>query len=367
VSSNWNRIVKVRAKSSGRIAVVCWTILNAFSLHAQTEFQKRFNAALSSNADSCAACHSTPGPGGSSRMTVTRIQFSEKAGAYGSSTLLHASDQTKSSPTGAVRGERVTVSLMGDGYVEALDEKSIQAALAAQQIGSNGKISGIVVQVPALESPGSKNAIGRFGWKAQHSSLASACADSMMNELGVPNRLYPANTTPRREDDAALEKIVAYVRSLPPPERDHDLANTEDAVKGEQMFGRIGCALCHAPNLRTLPTGTAIDGGTYRVPEQIGGKEIHPYSDFLLHDVGSGDGILQAATPELVDPNTANRFRTAPLWGLRYRIWLMHDGKAVTLHQAIMRHAGEATDVITKYERLTPQERHQLDQFLNSL
>ena len=208
-------------------------------------------------------------------MTVTRIHSSEKAGTYGSSTLLHASDQTKSAPAGVARGERVTVSLMGDGYVEALDEKSIQAALEAQQIGSNGRISGIVVQVPALESPGSKNAIGKFGWKAQHSSLASACADSMMNELGAPNRLYPSNTTPRSEDDAALEKIVVYVRSLPLPERDHDLASTEDAVKGEETFGRIGCALCHAPTLRTLPAGRAIDGGTYRVPEQIGGKEIH--------------------------------------------------------------------------------------------
>jgi CxxC motif-containing protein (DUF1111 family) len=119
--------------------------------------------------------------------------------------------------------------------------------------------------------------------------------------------------------------------------------------------------------MKTLPAGTPINGGTYRVPKQLGNREFYPYSDFLLHDVGTGDGVLEAGTQEFVDPSTANRFRTPPLWGLRFRHWLMHDGKAVTPHQAIMRHAGEASDVVASYEKLTPKERYQLEQFLNSL
>jgi CxxC motif-containing protein (DUF1111 family) len=94
---------------------------------------------------------------------------------------------------------------------------------------------------------------------------------------------------------------------------------------------------------------------------------IHPYSDFLLHDVGTGDGIPQAAKPEYLDQSTADKFRTPPLWGLRFRSWMMHDGNSVTYHQAIMRHRGEATKVRERYEALSPVEKQQLRAFLNSL
>ncbi|MBZ5574520.1 MAG: hypothetical protein LAO09_21905 [Acidobacteriia bacterium] len=103
------------------------------------------------------------------------------------------------------------------------------------------------------------------------------------------------------------------------------------------------------------------------VPDFIGGKTIHPYSDFLLDDIGTGDNIPQAAKPEYLDPSTANKFRTAPLWGLRFRSWMMHDGKSVTYHQAIERHAGEAVKARDRYEHLTPVQKGQLQAFLNSL
>jgi len=345
--------------------IVCG-LLFARPVSAQTDFQHRFKSAFPSNADSCASCHSLPELGGSSKVMVTRVQLAA-AGPPSNSLVLHLSRQSEAATGDSTRGERLTLSLIGDGYIEAIDEGDIRAAQKQQHLASNGRIAGTIVRAPVLESRRSETAIGKFGWKGQHSSLASACADSMLNELGVPNRLYPAQGTVRNDDDLALTRIVAFVRLLPPPERDRDLAGTEDAVRGEKIFSQIGCSLCHVPTMTTLPSGTAINGGTYRIPEQVGNKEIHPYSDFLLHDVGTGDGILQAATSQFIDPATANRFRTPPLWGLRYRVWLMHDGKAVTLHQAIMRHAGEASDVVAKYEKLTPKERHELDQFLNSL
>jgi hypothetical protein len=123
----------------------------------------------------------------------------------------------------------------------------------------------------------------------------------------------------------------------------------------------------HVPTYRTLPPGTRINGGTYKVPKFIGSTIIHPYSDFLLHHVGTGDGIPQAAKPEYLDQATANKFRTALLWGRRFRYGLMRDAHSPGSDAAITRHGGEATTVRDRYEHLTPKEKQQLQSFLNSL
>jgi CxxC motif-containing protein (DUF1111 family) len=89
---------------------------------------------------------------------------------------------------------------------------------------------------------------------------------------------------------------------------------------------------------------------------------IHPYSDFLLHNVGTGDGIVQNGGPE-----TANRMRTPPLWGLRTKGRLMHDLMSMTRNEAIVRHGGEAGAVVNNYRRLNISQKNQLIAFLNSL
>jgi CxxC motif-containing protein (DUF1111 family) len=129
----------------------------------------------------------------------------------------------------------------------------------------------------------------------------------------------------------------------------------------------IGCAICHVATCKTLPAGTRINGGTYKVPKFIGNTVIHPYSDFLLHDVGTGDGIRQAAKPQYLDQSTANKFRSPRLWSLRFRYGLMYDGNSTGSQQAIMRHDGEAPTVRQRYESLTPNEKQQLLVFLSSL
>jgi CxxC motif-containing protein (DUF1111 family) len=113
----------------------------------------------------------------------------------------------------------------------------------------------------------------------------------------------------------------------------------------------------------TAPTGTVLLGSQYTVPAAIGGKVFHPYSDFLLHDVGTGDGIVQQAD----HPETASKLRTMPLWGLRTRPQLMHDGLSPTYEHAILRHRGEALDVIRRYWVLTNQQKQFLFTFLRSL
>src|SRR5262249_50568402 len=143
-----------------------------------------------------------------------------------------------------------------------------------------------------------------------------------------------------------------------------------------------GCAICHVPSLATSPAGTKINGGTYAIPAALGSVTAYPYGDFLMHNVGTGDGILQA-TPEhygrqvfremasyMAKQNfeeSRNRIRTAPLWGVRLRPRLMHDGESLTLDEAILRHRGEASDVTKKFEKLSRADREALLDFLKSL
>jgi CxxC motif-containing protein (DUF1111 family) len=119
------------------------------------------------------------------------------------------------------------------------------------------------------------------------------------------------------------------------------------------------------PAIATAPPGTAINGGEFVVPDALGDKLIHPYSDFLLHDIGSGDGIPVLPGPE--HAATARQLRTAPLWGLRTRNRLMHDGLSFTREDAIARHRGQATAARIRFERLAPEQQRQLLAFLDSL
>ena len=140
---------------------------------------------------------------------------------------------------------------------------------------------------------------------------------------------------------------------------------TRDVLAGEVLFERIGCATCHVPSLTTAPAGTVINGGAVRVPPALGNEVIHPYSDFLSHDIGSGDGIPILPTPEFAA--TTNRMRTAPLWALRTRNRLMHDGLAFTKEEAIQRHRAQANPTRLRFNALSATQKQQLMRFLESL
>ena len=117
--------------------------------------------------------------------------------------------------------------------------------------------------------------------------------------------------------------------------------------------------------MMTVPPGTVINGGEFIVPHALGNKIIHPFSDFLLHDIGTGDGIPFLPTPEF--ENTARQIKTAPLWALRTRNRLMHDGLSSTKEEAIQRHTNQAADVKRRFNALTRSERDQIMAFLDSL
>jgi CxxC motif-containing protein (DUF1111 family) len=137
---------------------------------------------------------------------------------------------------------------------------------------------------------------------------------------------------------------------------------TPDAQAGAQLFHSVGCTMCHIPTIVTAPAGTVINGGTFTVPPELGNKIIHPFGDFLLHDIGTGDGIVQNG-----GQSTMNKLRTPPLWGVRTRTRLMHDGESRTFNGAINRHQGEALPVWNNFQALSPSEKSQLLTFLRSL
>jgi len=140
------------------------------------------------------------------------------------------------------------------------------------------------------------------------------------------------------------------------------LAATPDAQAGQQIFNSIGCAICHVTSITTAPAGTRINGGAFTVPAALGNKIIHPFGDFLLHNVGTGDDIVQNGGQA-----SADFMRTPPLWGVRTRDRLMHDGESLTRNDAILRHAGEANFVINNYFNLSTNQKNQLITFINSL
>jgi CxxC motif-containing protein (DUF1111 family) len=244
----------------------------------------------------------------------------------------------------------------------------------SQPFQSGGRIAGQIIQVPVSEA-GNALRVGRFGWKNQHASLVSFSADAYLNEMGITSPLQPTENTsngtsisvfdivPDPEDDGEDVEIFArFMRATKAPARDSVRAATVEAQAGASIFNQIGCSVCHVSSITTAPAGTIINGGAFVVPTSLGNKIIHPFGDFLLHDIGTGDGIVQNG-----GPSTRNKVRTAPLWGLRTRSRLMHDGLSVTNTDAILRHGGEATFVTNNFRILSVRNRGWLLTFLDSL
>jgi CxxC motif-containing protein (DUF1111 family) len=344
------------------------------------------------NGRSCAECHQNPVSGGASQFTELRVGHLDANGIFVNPTVLINDGANSISGrsiindrsvlpaaqehvpfTENIRTLRAALNTLGDGFVEAIDDSTLLAIAQRQPELSDGRIHGLANEVPVLEAPG-QNRIGRFGWKDQHSSLLSFIGDAYFNEMGITNRLRPHDTTtigkitPDPEDTpdnlglADIDHFAQFVRGTKVPPRDTTLAATRDAIAGAALFAKIGCATCHVSSIVTAPAGTVINGGTFSVPDALGNKIIHPYGDFLLHDVGTGDGIVQNPPQD-----TANKMRTAALWGLRMRPRFMHDLASLTLGDAIERHRGEAEDVEKHFDRLSREEKEQIFTFLKSL
>ena len=308
----------------------------------QSKFEQDHDAATGLgpvfNARACADCHQNPVSGGSSQFTEVRAGHLDVNGNFAAATVpindganiianrsiindraLIPQAQEHIPDTENIRALRAALNTLGDGFVEAIDDKTLQAIAQRQIDVTWGRIHGEAVEVPVLEAPGQAR-IGRFGWKDQHSSLLSFIGDAYLNEMGVTNRLRPKDVTtvgkitsdPEDVPDnlglADIDHFAQFIRGTKAPPRDVALAATAASQAGERLFDRIGCSTCHVSTIVTAPAGTVINGGAFAVPDALGNKIIHPYGDFLLHDIGTGDGIVQNPPQD-----TANKLRTVPL------------------------------------------------------
>jgi CxxC motif-containing protein (DUF1111 family) len=371
------------------------------------------------NAQSCRECHQNPVSGGPSQVLELRVGHKGRDGTFqnpeipinGGSVIIKGRtlvNQRAICPNAAfpttdiqervpdsenIRTFRISVNLLGDGFVEAVDDSTLIEISRKQCHKDHGRICGLVLNVPIVESPGVTR-VGRFGWKNQHASLLSFSGDAYLNEMGITNALFPDEVTdlcntvaepndkPGADGLADIDHFARFMRATKAPARDARQTATAAAKKGETLFASVGCDVCHVPTLTTAAPGTVVNGGKFTIPDALGNKAFHPYSDFLLHDVGTGDGIgiameehygkhmyqikWQGLSLESYR-STANRLRTAPLWGVRTHPMLMHDGASLTFHDAIIRHRGEAHEVTERFERLSQADQQAIIEFLKSL
>lgn len=345
------------------------------------------------NSDSCVSCHHIPVTGGGSQTRALRAGYFDgtnfidpPGGSLIDSRAIDPSIIPHIPADSNVQTFRLSLSTWGDGFVEAIADQTLINIAQAQPQQSNNEIQGEYIMVDILEAPGSQG-VGRFGWKDQHASLVSFTADAYRNEMGITNPLFPTELTSNGNSVAAFETVANpndatldsvqtlanFIRSTKVPKRNSGPAAgsapgggpvpiTPSVRRGEQLFSSIGCDICHVSSITTAPTGTLINGGTFQIPAALGNLTIHPYSDFLLHNIGTGDGIVQNG-----GQSTRNKIRTAALWGLSSRHEFMHDGGVSSLQTAIAKHSGESTSVINNFNKLSADDQQNLLAFLQSL
>src|ERR1700754_2018655 len=224
------------------------------------------------NSTACVSCHENPNSGGASQFTELRVGHRDVNGNFVNPTIfindgkdtitgrsivndraIGPEAQEHIPATENIRALRAALNTLGDGFVEAIDDSTLQTIAALQPLLSAGRIHGEAIEVPVLEAPG-QTRIGRFGWKDQHSSLLSFIGDAYLNEMGVTNRLRPKDVTtigkvtPDPEDVpddlglADIDHFAQFIRGTKVPPRDTALAATPAAIRGGQLFRRVGCS-----------------------------------------------------------------------------------------------------------------------------
>jgi CxxC motif-containing protein (DUF1111 family) len=328
------------------------------------------------NGTSCASCHNVPAVGGISPVSEVRAGRRLADGGFESlypdgESLFHLFSvpghacQPVIPPEATIIARRVPIPLFGAGLVEAVDDATILALEDPLDRNGDG-VSGRAAIV--IDRGTGERRVGRFGWKAQHATLLAFGADAYRNEMGITNDLFPTELAigveagrmrvcdpiPDPEDVAdpltrrrGIDNFASFMRLLAPLTREPGT----DAIRvGETVFAAVGCAACHVPALTTGPSANPL----------FNRRTVALFSDLLLHDIGTGDGIAQ-------DAATGAEIRTPALWGLRFRRPLLHDGSAATIEDAIRRHAGEADLSRRGVERLPDVDRVALMAFLRSL
>src|SRR5262245_20645786 len=327
------------------------------------------------NGTSCGACHSNPAVGGGSTLVETRFGTTTNGvfdplanlggsliqtngiGAQGTCTFVGE----KVPPEATIVAGRRTTSLLGLGLVDAVPDATF-LQLASREARFDPSTAGRAHVVTDVTT--GALAVGKFGWKSQVPNLLAFSGDAYLNEMGITTPLFPNENCPQGDctllacdpvqpdpDDGDLEDVEHFrdfMTFLAPAPRPWP---TLESLIGGFFFGQIGCADCHA---RTLVTGPSDSAALrYRV--------IQPFSDFLLHDMGTlGDGIVQGDAK-------GTEMRTAPLWGLRFLTTFLHDGRAHAIDEAILAHDGQGQAARERFAALSATNKARLLAYLRTL
>lgn len=328
------------------------------------------------NEAACVVCHNGPVGGTNGRLETRfgkwdRGRFDPLANLGGSLMQDHAIGSVVNGagkytyvaevvPVAAnVKAGRVTTPLFGLGLVNAVPDAAL-LELASKQARNFPSTRGTPNMVTEIATGALR--VGRFGWKAQVATIHQFSGDAYLNEMGITSPEFPNENDPQgnheslkynpmstiNDDGEGVELFSDFMNLLGPPPRGPRTVVTD---AGGQVFRRIGCVNCHTPTLVTGESPVAA----------LDHKTFQPFSDFLLHDMGSlGDGIVQGQAG-------GRMMRTAPLWGLTSRPTYLHDGRARSPQAAILQHAGQGSDSRNRFLRLDPRERLALLAFLKSL
>jgi CxxC motif-containing protein (DUF1111 family) len=264
-----------------------------------------------------------------------------------------------------VIARRLPIPLFGAGLVEAIADETLmnlEDPLDRNRDGVSGRVSVVVDQATG------DRRIGRFGWKGQQATLLTFGAEAYRTEMGITNDVFPAelglglSSSQMRVCDPiaepedipdprtrrrGIDNFASFMRFLSPVPR----GPVDESVRaGEVVFNAVGCAACHIPTLVTGPSANPL----------FNRRPVPLFSDLLLHDIGTGDGIRQG----VAEPD---EIRTPALWGLRFRRPLLHDGSAATIEDAIARHDREAALARQGVQTLSDGGRAALIAFLRSL
>ncbi len=302
---------------------------------------------------------------GSPEGNVSISSWTTTSGTFGDGTQyqLQRPSYTFTGPVPANYSARSATALVGLGLLEAVPE----ATIAGMEDPGDSNGDGISGRMQAVIDPQTGQLrMGRFGWKAGKARLSHQVASALNTDMGVSTSIYRTPDCGSTQTcagastelaDGDLDKLVRYIALLGVPAR-RDLGNAQ-ALQGETLFGSIGCAKCHTPSLTTSP---------HHPMAELRNQTIRPYTDMLLHDMGSG---LADNLPE--DGASGAEWRTPPLWGIGLTAGVsggqayLHDGRARTLTEAILWHGGEAQAARDAFRNQSSSNRAAVIAFLQSL
>lgn len=346
-------------------------------VRGDAEFARRFAVSTGLgpvfNNVSCASCHSGDGRGVPSNILV-RIGTPDDDfhAGFGGPQIQNKSIPgigPETVPTGIALSHRLPPPVFGVGLIEAIPAETILANADPDDLDGDG-ISGRPNWVTLHSYAGTGTLLGRFGRKAQTATLLEQTVEAYHQDIGITSDFRPlenphgSSSVPIESVDRAIDPevpaatvqaVVHYLRTLAPSAPGEMTAAREH---GRSLFSSIGCATCHVPTMRTGASPIAA----------VAHRDVNLYSDLLLHDLGD----------ELADHRpdgeaSGHEWRTTPLWGMRLmeqfldgQAFLLHDGRARSVEQAIMLHGGEAAAVRAAYAGLSAAEKAALLDFVRS-